>query len=416
MSPQTITKIVIFFTCFLDAFGIGLVFPLLSPLLLDPDQGFLPLLNSDSMRGALLGFVLASYSLAQFFSAPVFGMLSDYKGRRTILIRCVSIAFVGYIIAGFAIFLKSYSLLLLGRLLEGLASGSISVTYATLADISTGRSKIKNFGLLGACWSLGFILGPFAGGYLSSNKLSTFFTYATPFWFAAILAIINLLLVFFFFKETFTATTKKQIHLLQGVINLKKAWLLFPLRKMMLAMFIFFIGWEIFALFIPIFLINRFVFDSLAIGNFYAFLGAGFVIGNTFILRLVSHIPTENLLKIGLPLFAIYIFPLIYFSSLPFFLAWLSLIPIAGAVIFALGPIHISNASRADEQGEVLGIYQSVQAGALALPPLIFGSLAVLYPSFSIWGSALFSFLSGLVFWFIKGPKLPKTPINKIFP
>ena len=105
--------------------------------------------------------------------------------------------------------------------------------------------------------------------------------------------------------------------------------------------------------FIPIFLINRFVFDSLAIGNFYAFLGAGFVIGNTFILRLVSHIPTENLLKIGLPLFAIYIFPLIYFSSLPFFLAWLSLIPIAGAVIFALGPIHISNASRADEQGEV---------------------------------------------------------------
>ncbi|MEI6531451.1 MAG: MFS transporter, partial [Chlamydiota bacterium] len=86
MSLQTLTKIVVFFTCFLDAFGIGLVFPLLSPLLLDPAQGFLPLLNSDSMRGALLGFALAAYAFAQFFSAPVFGTLSDHKGRRKVLI------------------------------------------------------------------------------------------------------------------------------------------------------------------------------------------------------------------------------------------------------------------------------------------------------------------------------------------
>ncbi|MEI6531699.1 MAG: MFS transporter, partial [Chlamydiota bacterium] len=294
-------------------------------------------------------------------------------------------------------------------LLEGVASGSISVTYATLADISSGRSKAKNFGFLGACWSLGFILGPFAGGYLSSNEVYTFFTYATPFWFAAALSLINLLLVVFLFKETFTPAPKKKIRILQGVINLKKAWELAPLRRMMLAMFIFFLGWETFALFIPIFLIHRFAFDSLDIGNFYAFLGAGFVIGNTLILRLVTHIPAERVLKIGLPLFAIYTVPLMYFSYLPFFLVWLSLIPIVGAVLFALGPIHVSNASRVDEQGEVLGIYQSVQAGSLALPPLIFGSLAAIYPSFSIWGSALFVFLGGLVFWFIKGPKIPKT-------
>lgn len=406
MSLQSLTKIVVFFTCFLDAFGIGLVFPLLSPLLLEPSNGFLPLLESESIRGALLGFALAAYTLAQFFSAPVLGALSDHKGRKKILTFCVTIAVIGYAIAGFAIFQRNYTLLLCGRLLEGIASGSISVTYATLADISTGRAKAHNFGWLGASWSTGFILGPFAGGYLSSKDLYTFFDYATPFWFAALLCLVNLLLVVFVFKETFTASPHKHISLWQGITNLRKAWQLTSLRRMMLAMFVFFLGWETFALFIPIFLIDRFHFDSLDIGNFYAFLGAGFVVGNTVILRFVAHLPAERVLKIGLPLFALYIFPLMYFTSLPVFLIWLSAIPIVGAVLFALGPIHVSNVSEMNKQGEVLGIYQSVQAGSLALPPLLFGSLDALYPSFSIWGSAFFVLLGGLTFWFFKGPKI----------
>lgn len=409
MSLQTLTKIVVFFTCFLDAFGIGLVFPLLSPLLLNPVNGFLPELASETIRGALLGFALAAYTLAQFFSAPLFGSLSDNKGRKKILILCVSIAVIGYAIAGLAIFQRNYTLLLLGRILEGVASGSISVTYATLADISTGRAKAHNFGWLGACWAIGFILGPFAGGYLSSRELFSFFDFATPFWFAAALCLINLLLVVFVFKETFTVSLYKKVSLWQGITNLRKAFELVTLRRMMLAMFVFFLGWETFALFIPIFLINRFNFDSLDIGNFYAFLGVGFVVGNTFILRLVSHLPTERVLKVGLPLFAIYILPLMYFTTLPYFLIWLSAIPIIGAVLFALGPIHVSNVSEMSKQGEVLGIYQSVQAGALALPPLLFGSLDALYPSFCIWGSAIFVFLGGLVFWVFKGPKQTPT-------
>lgn len=405
MSLQTITKIIVFFTCLLDAFGIGLVFPLLSPLLIEPANGFMPDVTSEAIRGALLGFALAAYAFAQFFSAPILGTLSDHKGRKTILIYAISMAVIGYIIGGFGIYWRSYSLLLFGRIMEGAASGSISVAYATLADISSGRAKTHNFGWLGASWALGFILGPFAGGYLSATELFPGFDYATPFWFASVLSLINLSLVVFFLRETYTPSFTKKMSLWQGITNLRKAWHLTSLRQMLVAMFIFFLGWETFALFIPIFLIDRFGFDSLNIGNFYAFLGGGFVIGNTFILRLVSHIAPDRLLKFGLPAFGLYIFPLMFFHSLPLFIVWLALIPIVGAVLFALGPIHVSNTSAPSQQGEVLGIFQSVQAGSLALPPLLFGSIAAVYPSFSIWGSAVFAFLAGLSFWVLRAPK-----------
>ncbi|PIQ25489.1 tetracycline resistance MFS efflux pump [bacterium (Candidatus Blackallbacteria) CG17_big_fil_post_rev_8_21_14_2_50_48_46] len=168
----------IFITLFLDILGIGLIVPLL-PELVTHFFG-----NSISEGARYYGILLVSYSLMQFFFAPFLGALSDRFGRRPVLLISSLGSAVDYLVMAFA---PNYIWLLAARMVSGITGANITVGTAYLADVTPPEKRAQSFGLLGAAFGLGFILGPAMGGLLGQTSLSL------PFLVAAGLTLLNFL-------------------------------------------------------------------------------------------------------------------------------------------------------------------------------------------------------------------------------
>ena len=133
-------------TVAVDLIGFGIVFPILPRYAEDLD-----------ITPAVIGLVVASFSLAQLIAAPVMGRLSDRYGRKPVLIVSLCGTAVGSVITGVA---GSVWLLLLGRLVDGASGASVSVAQAAVADVAAPEERPRLFGLLGAAFGVGFVLGP----------------------------------------------------------------------------------------------------------------------------------------------------------------------------------------------------------------------------------------------------------------
>jgi DHA1 family tetracycline resistance protein-like MFS transporter len=165
-------------TLFLDAVGIGLVYPVMPDLIGGIAGGAID-------DAALWGGVLATaYAFTQFLGAPVLGALSDRVGRRPVLLASLAVMAVDY--AGSALADSMWMLLGL-RLVAGASAATISTCNAALADVTPPEGRARAFGLLSAAFLLGFVLGPVLGGLLGEIGPRA------PFWAAAALASLNLL-------------------------------------------------------------------------------------------------------------------------------------------------------------------------------------------------------------------------------
>ena len=129
-----------------------------------------------------IGFLVATYSLMQFFFSPVLGRLSDRYGRRPILFISLLGSAVGYFVIGFA---NTLFFVFLGRIIGGITGGNISTAQAYIADVTSKKNRAKGMGLFGAAFGLGFILGPAIAGVLSKYGIQV------PFYFAAGLSLAN---------------------------------------------------------------------------------------------------------------------------------------------------------------------------------------------------------------------------------
>lgn len=143
-----------------------------------------------AIEGGWLFFV---YAAMQFLFAPLVGNLSDRFGRRPILLASVLTFAVDNLICAVA---WSYWVLFIGRVLAGISGASYSTASAFIADVSTDENRAKNFGLLGIAFGVGFVIGPVLGGLLGE------FGPRVPFWGAAVLALINFIVGWFFLPET----------------------------------------------------------------------------------------------------------------------------------------------------------------------------------------------------------------------
>ncbi|WP_299628144.1 MFS transporter [uncultured Tateyamaria sp.] len=177
----------ILITLMIDAIGIGIVFPIMPDLMDRVGAG-------DTGQGAFWGGVLmASYAGALFLCGPIVGSISDAIGRRPILIAALVMLAVDYVIMALA---DSFWLLLVGRTLAGLAGATYITATAYMADISSPQEKASNFGLIGAAFGIGFVLGPAVGGIAAEISLSA------PFWIAAALSAANAVFGFFVLPES----------------------------------------------------------------------------------------------------------------------------------------------------------------------------------------------------------------------
>jgi len=397
---KTITTI--FFTIFIDLLGVGILIPVIPLLFASPLSDFyiLPVGISVEKGYLLLGLLIAIYPIGQFIATPILGQLSDRYGRKKILAISILGTSISYILFAIGIVTHNIPLLFISRFFDGLTGGNISVAQAMISDISNKDNRARNFGMIGAAFGLGFIFGPFIGGKLSDPNTLSWFSATTPFYFAAILAFINMFLVLFLLKETNLNLHKEAIKWNKSLNNILDVFKMKDLKIIFFTNFLYNSGFTFFTTFFSVYLINKFSFDQGNIGNFFAFIGLWSVITQAVFTRFIAKLfSEERILKITLLGSGIIV--LIYF--LPQYSWQIYLIPPFFGLCTGLTMANLSSllSKRAPQeiQGKIFGINTSVSALAQAIPAILSGFIAaILAPESPIVIASIFILFSAFIF------------------
>jgi DHA1 family tetracycline resistance protein-like MFS transporter len=350
--------IFICFTIVLDAMGIGLIMPVM-PELIQQVGGI------DLSKAAMWGGVLtAVFAVNQFLFGALLGSLSDAYGRRKVLLISLFVMALDYLVMALA---GAMWLLVLGRLVGGITSATQSTAGAFMADISKPEEKAKNFGLIGAAFGVGFILGPLVGGLLSDYGARA------PFYAAAVLAALNFAFGFFVLPETVTDRIRRKFDWRRAnpfvaLFHVKKlpgmGLLLLVTFLMNLAFFVYPSvwayygtaqhGWD-----------GRMIGISLAIFGFFSAVVQGGLMGPT-----IRRFGERNVILIGISIDLI--------SFLWLAVAWetwqvLGTTPIAALASMTVPALQGMMSRRVPDnaQGELQGVNTGLQALATIISPLI---------------------------------------------
>lgn len=177
----------IFVTMVLSVFGFGLLIPILPEFVKEFSGG------SYQSGSHAYGVLVGVFALLQFIGSPILGALSDQFGRRRVILISLAGASIDYVIMANA---PNMTWLFFGRMISGFTAGILATTNAYVADVTPPEKRAQGFGLLGAAFGIGFILGPVLGGLLGSISLRL------PFWFAAGCAALNWLYGYFVLPES----------------------------------------------------------------------------------------------------------------------------------------------------------------------------------------------------------------------
>jgi|JI6StandDraft_1071083.scaffolds.fasta_scaffold71121_2 DHA1 family tetracycline resistance protein-like MFS transporter len=385
----------VFITVFIDMLGVGIIIPIFAPLIVRNEYGLMPLATSEATRNLTYGILSATFAIFQFFGAPILGGLADKYGRKKILRFSLLGTFVGYVLFALAVHYRLLWLVFIARALPGFMGGNISIVLASLADISDPKDRAKNFGLVGMAFGLGFILGPFIGGTLGKIDL------ALPLWCTAALTLLNIVLVIIQFPETFVPSGNGTVSLLTGIRNVKRALKMKELDVVFLTLFLQAFGFSFFMQFFQVYLIKQYDFSQVQIGQMFGYIGIWIAITQGGITRLVSkRFSSPQILQVTLLGLSLSL--------------WLILGPSALWMLFVTQPLValfqglsqpnltsiVSVLTPKDTQGEILGIQQSVQSLAFAIPPIIAGVVVSIDVRLPIFLAGLSIFIAWLVFVF----------------
>ena len=189
---------VVFFTALMDSIGFGIILPVTPTLLMEvSDKG----LSSSAVYG---GWLMFSFAIMQFISMPILGNLSDAYGRKPVLLGSLLVLSINYLIMGLA---QSLVLLFIGRMISGVGSATFSTCNAYIADTTSVDERAQFFGLMGAAFGLGFVIGPVLGGFLGE------YGSRVPFFATAGLIFFNLLVGLIFLPESHTPNNRRPFEI-----------------------------------------------------------------------------------------------------------------------------------------------------------------------------------------------------------
>lgn len=351
--------IFIMITVMLDAMGIGLIMPVMPELIQEVGGGTLA-------TAAIWGGVLTtSFAAMQFLFSPMLGRLSDAFGRRPVLLVSLFIMSADYLVMALA---GSIWLLLAGRIVGGITAATHSTAYAYMADISRPQDKAANFGLIGAGFGVGFVLGPMLGGLLAEYGTRA------PFFAAAFLAFANAIFGMTVLKETVTDKTRRAfdwrganpfsafraIARLGGTVTP----LLWVLLLYHLANVVYPSVWAYFT-------VAKFGWSPGLIGVSLAIYGISMVVVQGVLIRPASRLFGDQrtvLLGLGIETLALLLVGLI--SN-----GWIvmALIPISALGAIAQPSLQgiLSRLAPDDAQGELQGVLASISSVAMIIGPFL---------------------------------------------
>ena len=377
---NNISLAVLLMVTFIDFMGMGLIYPIFSKLLFDTSIPFFPPGTNNEIRGIWLGVLFALMPFIQFFSLPIWGTISDKKGRKKPLLQSLSFSALGHLISIFGVMFSSISTLVISRIILGIGAGNISIVQASIADISSGDKKAKNFGLYSMAIGAGFTFGPFIGGGLS------IYSFTFPFSFSCMLTLINLALAAIFYRESLHKFIERTVSFAVGLKNLKKAFATKTMRTFFFCSFLVGFAWTYFMDFAPVYLIKTFQFSTAQVGLFYGAIGGFYALSAGLLIRpFLSRYKPEVLFWGGSLLGGLCILTIPYYTVYYWLILFVVVYSYAVAFLNPTITTIISNNASSDMQGEALGVLGSVNSISYAISALVAGVFVGMNPALSMY-------------------------------
>ncbi len=351
----------VFLVVLIDMIGFGIIMPVLPELITQ--------ITGDSLSAAAVdaGWLAFAYAIMQFFFGPVIGNLSDRFGRRPVLLGALGGYSIAYALMGFA---PSLLWLFIARIVAGIMGASFSTAYAYVADVSPPEKRSQNFGLIGAAFGLGFIIGPAMGGLLGEYHVRL------PFFAASALAAINLVFGFFMLRESLPQEKRRKFQIaranafvaLKGLSGQNRVVLWYAG-----ALLVWMIGHIVYPIVFAFYAIEAFGWSAFTVGMALALVGVGAALVQGLLIRyLIPRIGERKAVIIAAFSMAI--------STIAYVVAG----PEQGWMIFLAIPVGamqglfqpslnglMSKAVSDETQGELQGAVASLQSlGSVIGPPM----------------------------------------------
>ena len=348
----------IIITLTIDAMGIGLIIPVMPELLREIGGG-------DLGNAAIWGGVLSTvFAAMQFLVGPTLGSMSDRYGRRPVLLISLVVIAVDFVVMGLA---HSIWLLVITRIVGGIAAATQSTAAAFIADISTPENRSANFGILGATFGVGFVLGPLLGGLLGE------FGFRVPFFAAAGLATFNLILGYFVLPETVTDKIRRPFDPARSnpLGALRQIRKITGLARFLVVFFLYEFAFYVYPAVWVYFSKTQFGWNSAMIGVSLASFGISIaVVQGLFIRHIIPKLGERKTIVFGL-IFNISVFLVLGFITSAFWAFLLAPVSALGAIVIPAMRGIMANKAEDNQQGEVQGIVASTQSLAVIFAPLV---------------------------------------------
>lgn len=355
---------IIFLVVFIDLVGFGIVIPIL------PYYA-----KAYGASATMLGWLMTSYSLMQFFFAPVWGRLSDRIGRRPVLLGSMAGIGLSMVMLGLA---PSLLWLFIGRTLAGICGANISTATAYIADITSEEDRAKGMGIIGAAFGLGFIFGPVIGGLLSR------FGFGVPMFAAAVLALGNITFAYFKLpepprtREFREATRVKRFDFAAVRDTMGDS----RTRMAVVLLFLATVALTQMEVTLALFMQARHGFDAQATGWLLAFMGLIMVaVQGGLIGRLSKRFGEPRLILVGTIAMAIALVLMAQAAEVPLLVVGIALLALGNGIANPSLSSLASKGALPERQGATMGVYQSAGSLARVVGPPMAG---MLYDGFGI--------------------------------
>ena len=378
----------ILITVLIDSISIGIIIPVFPKLIMGME-------HCDESRAAVIGgWMMFWFAVMQFFMSPVLGSLSDKYGRRPILLLSLFGFGLDFLLLAFA---PDLTWLFIGRIIAGIMGASYTTATAYIADISDESNRSKYYGMLGAAFGLGFILGPGLGGLLAGWGVRV------PFIACAILSMLNFLYGYFILPESLKAENRrifewKRANPIGALMHLRKYTTIIGLLVCFFLLYLaaqaVMTNWQYYSML-------KFQWDETKIGISITAVGVLVAFVQGFLVRIVNpKIGNQNAVLIGL---ALYTIGLLAFGLAPTgFYMMMAIIP------YCLGGINgpamqsiMTSSVPANSQGELQGTITSVQSITSIIGPLMMAGIFNHFTTKSAYYFPGAAFVTGAILVFI---------------
>src|SRR5689334_17467645 len=371
-------------TAFIDMLGVLMIFPLLPFYVKNLGGSGFDVYGVHLGIGLITSFIVASFTVAQLVSAPLWGRFSDRVGRRPALLIALTASAIAYLIFGFA---QSLWLLLLSRVVQGAGGGTVGVIQAYVADSTAPQDRARALGWLSATTNLGVALGPVLGSFaitlgkrdLIPGSATLQMDHAAPGIIAAVLCLINIIFAARYLTESRNPSDHVLVEGEKKLTSRQAIWRVVshssePSSRLIwiyaIAMGAYQGSFSVLALFLN----ARFQVTEQTIGYFFMYVGSISVFTRVLLLgRMVDWLGEARLSRLGLLLLAGGVLGMPLSHSLVMLGITVALIPLGTAFTFPCVTALLSRVISPRDRGLYMGMQQTYGGVARAFGPLFFG-------------------------------------------